>query len=78
MSLRVVALISPSVDNASLAITNHTNLRDGCCYVHQAPHEGHHDSAVEHKFITLSQLGVVKPGPPRLTAFNITGNLRVR
>jgi hypothetical protein len=50
----------------------------GVCYVHQVPHEGHHDSAVEHKFITLSQLGVVKPGPPRLTAFNITGNLKVR
>lgn len=33
---------------------------------------------VVYKYLTLLKHGVVKPGPPRLTDFNITGSMQVR
>lgn len=36
------------------------------------------EDAPEYKFIVLSTHGVVKPGPPRLTTFDIGGTMKVR
>jgi len=37
----------------------------------------HTTHGVQHKYVTLLRHGVVKPGPPRLTDFDITGTMKV-
>ena len=39
--------------------------------------EGSESAQVVHKYITLLKHGVVLPGPPRLTDFNVTGSMQV-
>ena len=37
----------------------------------------HTTHGVQHKYVTLLRHGAVKPGPPRLTDFDITGTMKV-
>lgn len=38
----------------------------------------HSTQGVQHKYVTLLRHGAVKPGPPRLTDFDITGSMKVQ